>query len=81
MTQVELSRHPFAKHTFYRGTYTHNSIGYSFELTVEESENSAQSAILVEFEVEAKLRPFDYGKACREILAIYLPDGNQTSKD
>jgi hypothetical protein len=73
MTQVELSRHPFAKHIFYRGTYTHKSIGYSFELTVEESENSAQPAILVEFGVESRLLPFDYGKAYKEILAIYLP--------
>jgi hypothetical protein len=81
MTQVQLDRHPFAKHTFYRGTYTHNSIGYSFELTVEESENSAQPAILVEFGAESKLLPFDYGKACKEILAIYLPDGNQEAKD
>jgi hypothetical protein len=77
MTQVQLSRHPFAKHIFYRGTYTHKSIGYSFELTVEESENSAQPAILVEFGVDSKFLPFDYGKACKEILAIYLPEKNE----
>jgi hypothetical protein len=81
MTQVQLNRHAFAKHIFYKGIYTHNSIGYPFILTVEESENSAQSAIIVEFDVEARLRPFDYGKAFKEILAIYLPDGNQETKD
>ncbi len=81
MTQVQLSRHPYAKHTFYRGTYTHNSIGYSFDLTVEESENSVQPAILVEFDLESRLLPFDYGKARKEILAMYLPDGNQKAKD
>lgn len=76
MTQVQLNRKPYAKHIFYKGIYTHKKTEYDFELTVEESENSAQPAILVEFEVEAKLRPFDYGKACKEILAIYLPNGN-----
>jgi len=76
MTQVELSRHPFAKHTFYKGMYTHNSVGYSFTLTVEESINSAQPAILVEFGTETRLLPFSYDKASKEILAIYLPNGN-----
>jgi hypothetical protein len=79
MTQVQLDRHPFAKHIFYRGTYTYKSIGYSFELTVEETENSAQPAILVEFGVESRLLPFDYGKACRQILAIYLPEKNENN--
>ena len=74
MTQVQLERHPYAKHIFYRGTYTHKSIGYSFTLTVEESENSVQPAIIVEFDIEYRLRPFDYGKASKEILAIYLPE-------
>ena len=73
MTQVQLDRHSFAKHTFYKGTYTHNSVGYAFTLTVEKSENRVQPAIIVEFETEYRLRPFDYGKACKEILAIYLP--------
>lgn len=77
MTQVQLDRHPFAKHIFYRGTYTHKSIGYSFELTVGESENSVQSAILVEFTIDHEFLPFDYGKACKEILAIYLPEKNE----
>ena len=81
MTQVQLDRKPFAKHIFYRGTYTHKSIGYSFELTVEESENSVQPAILVEFTIDHEFLPFDYGKACKEILAIYLPDGNQEAKN
>ena len=81
MTQVNLERRPFAKHTFYKGMYTHNSIGYSFDLTVEESINSAQPAILVEFGTETRLLPFDYGKASKEILAIYLPNGNQETKD
>jgi len=76
MTQVQLDRHPFAKHTFYKGTYTHKSIGYSFELTVEESENSVQSAILVEFTIDHEFLPFDYDKASKEILAMYLPNGN-----
>lgn len=81
MTQVQLDRHPFAKHTFYKGMYTHNSVGYSFELTVEESENSVQSAILVEFGTETRLLPFSYDKALKEILAVYLPNGNQETKD
>jgi hypothetical protein len=81
MTQVQLNRNPFAKHIFYKGIYTHNSVGYAFTLTVEESENSIQPAIIVEFETEYRLRPFDYGKASKEILAIYLPDGNQEAKD
>ena len=81
MTQVNLERKPFAKHTFYKGMYTHNSIGYSFDLTVEESINSAQPAILVEFGTETRLLPFSYDKALKEILAIYLPDGNQEAKD
>jgi hypothetical protein len=70
MTQVNLERQPFAKHTFYKGMYTHNSIGYSFDLTIEESANAAQPAIIVEFIVDHEFLPFDYGKACKEILAI-----------
>ena len=81
MTQVNLERKPFAKHTFYEGVYTHNSIGYPFTLTIEESINSAQPIIIVEFNLPARLRPFDYGKAKKEILAMYLPDGNQETKD
>jgi hypothetical protein len=81
MTQVQLDRHPFAKHTFYKGVYTHNNTDYSFDLVVEESVNSIRPAILVEFKAEYKLRPFDYSKACKEILAMYLPDGNQETKD
>ena len=76
MTQVNLERHPYAKHIFYRGMYTHNSIGYNFELTVEESINAAQPAIIVEFGVESELLPFSYDKALKEILAIYLPHKN-----
>ena len=71
MTQVNLERHPYAKHIFYRGVYTHNSIGYNFELTVEESIN-AQPAIIVEFGIESKLLPFSYDKARKEILTMYL---------
>ena len=74
MTQVQLERKPFAKHRFYKGTYTHNSIGYPFTFTVEESVNSIQSTIIVEFEIGHELLPFDYDKAYTEILAIYLPD-------
>jgi hypothetical protein len=74
MIQVKLDRKPYAKHIFYKGIYIHKKTEYDFELTVEESENSAQPAILVEFGVESKLLPFDYGKACKEILAIYLPE-------
>lgn len=77
MTQVQLERKPYAKHIFYKGMYTHNSIGYSFDLTVEESVNSVQSNIIVEFEVDYELLPFDYDKACKEILAIYLPKENE----
>ena len=79
MTQVQLDRKPFAKHIFYKGTYTHKSIGYAFELTVEESENSAQPAILVEFGIESKLLPFDYGKALKEILNLYLPQNENNN--
>lgn len=81
MTQVQLSRHPFAKHTFYKGIYTHNSIGYTFNLTVEEFVNNIKPSIIVEFDVESNSLPFDFGKAFKEILAIYLPDGNQETKD
>ena len=80
MTQVQLDRHPFAKHSFYKGTYTYNSIGYTFELTVEESENSAQPAILVEFGVEYRLLPFSYDKARKEILTIYLPKNENNNQ-
>lgn len=79
MTQVQLERHPFAKHTFYKGLYTHKSIGYSFDLTIEESENSTQPSIVVEFMITHKHLPFDYGKACKEILAIYLPKENENN--
>ena len=81
MTQVNLERKPFAKHTFYKGIYTHNNIEYFFDLVVEESVNSLQPAILVEFKAEYRLRPFDYSKACKEILAMYSFDGNQETKD
>lgn len=81
MTQVQLDRHPFVKHIFYKGTYTHNSISYSFTLTVEESENSLKPDITVDFETWTSLLPFDYDKAYKEIIAIYLPDGNQETKD
>ena len=77
MTQVNLERHPYAKHIFYRGVYTHNSIGYSFELTVEESINTAQPVIIVEFGVETELLPFSYDKALKEILGIYLPQQDE----
>ena len=77
MTQVQLERHPYAKHIFYKGIYTHNNMGYYFTLTVEESENSVQPAIIVEFDIEDRLRPFDYGKASKEILSIYLPEKNE----
>jgi hypothetical protein len=81
MTQVQLDRHPFAKHRFYKGTYTHNSIGYPFTFTVEESVNSIQPYITVEFKIETELLPFSYDKAYKEIIAIYSPDGNQETKD
>lgn len=81
MTQVQLDKHPFAKHTFYKGIFTYNSIGYTFELTIEESENNALPTILIEFFIAHKQLPFDYGKASKEILAIYLPNGNQETED
>jgi hypothetical protein len=77
MTQVNLERHPYAKHIFYRGVYTYNSIGYNFELTVEESINAAQPAIIVEFGINHEFLPFDYDKALKEILGIYLPQQNE----
>lgn len=74
MTQVNLERHPFAKHIFYKGVYTHNSIGYSFILTVIESDSNVKLNITLEFYADHKEPlPFDYGKAKKEILAIYLP--------
>jgi hypothetical protein len=75
MTQVQLDRYPYAKHTFYKGVYTHNSVEYAFELTVEESENSIRPNIIVEFEMCSNLLTFSYDKAYKEIIAIYLPDG------
>jgi len=73
MIQVKLDRKPYAKHTFYKGVYTYKYVEYAFDLTVEESENSAQPGILIEFELDLRLVPFDYDKACKEILAIYIP--------
>jgi hypothetical protein len=73
MTQVQLDRKPFAKHIFYRGTYTHNNVKYPFELTVYESENNSKPDITVNFKTWVSTLPFDYGKACKEILAIYIP--------
>jgi hypothetical protein len=81
MTQVQLNRHPFVKHIFYKGTYTHKSVGYPFIFTVEESEDNVQPYITVAFETWTSLLPFDYDKAYKEILAIYLPDGNQEAKN
>ena len=81
MKQVNLERKPFAKHTFYKGVYTHNDTDYFFDLVVEESVKRIQPAIKVDFEAEYRLRPFDYGEACKKILAMYLPDGNQKAKD
>ena len=81
MTQVNLERKPFAKHTFYNGVYTYKGIEYSFTLTVEESQIRVQSAITIEFDLEPKLLPFYFGDASKEILAIYLPDGSQEAKD
>jgi hypothetical protein len=73
MIQIKLSKKPFAKHIFYKGIYTHRKINYPFELTVEESENSVQPAILVEFEAPLRLIPFNYDKARTQILNLYLP--------
>lgn len=73
MTQVNLEKQPFAKHTFYKGVYFHNSVDYSFTLIVKESINNVKLAITVEFETWSSLLPFDYSKASKEILAIYLP--------
>jgi hypothetical protein len=81
MTQVQLSRHPYAKHTFYNGVYTHKNIEYSFTLTVEESENSIKPDITVNFETWTSSLPFDYANASKEIIALYLPNGNQEAKD
>jgi hypothetical protein len=81
MTQVQLSRTPYAEHTFYNGVYTHKNIEYSFTLTVEESEISVQPAITIEFDLEPRLLPFYFGDASKEILAVYLPDGNQEAKN
>lgn len=80
MTQVQLSKKPYARHIFYKGVYTYKRTEYAFELTVEESENSAQPAILVDFGVESKLLPFDYSRALKEILAIYLPQNENNNK-
>ena len=77
MTQVNLERHPYAKHTFYEGMYTHNSIGYRFELTVEESISATRPTFIIEFNLDHKLLPFDYGKASKEILSMYLPQQNE----
>jgi hypothetical protein len=81
MTQVNLERQPFAKHIFYKGIYNHNNLDYSFTLTVEESGNSIQPNITVDFETWTSLLPFDYDKAYKQIIAIYLPNGNQETKD
>ena len=82
MTQVNLERHPYARHIFYEGVYTHNSIGYRFELTVEESISVTRPTFIIEFNLDHKLLPFDFDKASKEILAVYLPEnGNQETKD
>ena len=82
MTQVNLERKPFAKHTFYNGVYTHNNTEYSFILTVEESDNNIKPNITLEFYTEYKEPlPFDYGKAYKEILAIYLPDNKNNENN
>jgi len=81
MIQVNLERKPFAKHTFYKGVYTHNDTDYFFDLVVEESVKRIQPAIKVDFEAKYRLRPFDYGEACKKILAMYSFDANQETKD
>ena len=76
MIQVQLDKKPFAKHTFYKGTYTYNKQKFEFTVTEEWSENCLQPTLILEFELEQGLLPFCYDTAREQILKIYLPDGN-----
>jgi len=81
MIQVQLDRKPYARHTFYRGTYTYNKQKFEFTVTEEWSENCLQPALILEFELEQGLLPFCYSTAREQILKMYLPSGNQEAKD
>jgi hypothetical protein len=79
MIQVQLDRKPYAKHTFYKGTYTYNNQIFEFTVTEEWSENCLQPALILEFELEYRLLPFCYDEAREKILAIYLPQNENNN--
>ena len=80
MTQVNLERIPFAKHTFYKGVYEYGNNSYDFTLIEEWSGNSIKPDIIVEFEASI-ICPFDKQKARQQIVALYLPYGDKEAKD
>jgi hypothetical protein len=79
MIQVQLDRKPYAKHTFYRGTYTYNNQKFEFTVTEEWSENCLQPALILEFELEYRLLPFCYNEAREKILKLYLPQNENNN--
>lgn len=81
MIQVQLDRKPYAKHIFYKGTYTYKNQTFDFTVTEEWSENCLQPGLILEFELESRLLPFCYNTAKEQILKMYLPDGNQETKN
>jgi hypothetical protein len=79
MIQVQLDRKPYAKHTFYKGTYTYNNQIFEFTVTEEWSENCLQPALILEFELEYRLLPFCYDEAREKILKLYLPQNENNN--
>jgi hypothetical protein len=79
MIQVQLDRKPYAKHTFYKGTYTYNNQIFEFTVTEEWSENCLQPALILEFKLEYRLLPFCYDEAREKILKIYLPQNENNN--
>lgn len=79
MIQVQLDRKPYAKYTFYKGTYTYNNQIFEFTVTEEWSENCLQPALILEFELEYRLLPFCYDEAREKILKLYLPQNENNN--
>lgn len=75
--KVNLSKKPYSKHIFYKGTYTWEKEDYDFVLTEEWSENSIKPTLKVEFEDFMENIPFNIDMACTQIIYLHIPEKNE----
>lgn len=73
MTQVKLTREPYCRQAFYKGTYTHKNQKYDFILSRKITKDRTE--INIEFIVD--VIPFDKYKARKQILEIFITDEHE----